>query len=284
MKKVNMERVKLCIFGFGPLALSSIMKLSESYDILSVITYPDMSDESLDKYCAEKRIKLFYNNPQKEISFFKNQFINCQSDILVSINYRYIIPKSIYSFFRYAINIHGSMLPKYRGRTPHVWAIINGENSTGITVHIIEEKVDSGPIIVQEKVSIGNDDSGYDLLMKFKGLYPVLIHKALDKLLRNGKLLGQNESKATYFGKRIPEMGYIDTDQQTKKILNFIRAQRKPYPGAYYYDSQGNKIVIHRVRVLGQVKGNSSKLERINDRIVLHCRYNTLEIIDFEWK
>ena len=147
-----------------------------------------------------------------------------------------------------ALNIHGSLLTKYRGRTPHVWAIINNELETGITAHLIEEGSDTGDIIEQIKINIDCYDTGADILNKFNDHYLDLLNLVLTKA-RLGKLTfrKQRNECATYYGKRTADDGKINWNWQKERIFNWIRAQASPYPGAFTYYN-GNKIIIDKIK------------------------------------
>jgi methionyl-tRNA formyltransferase len=147
----------------------------------------------------------------------------------------------------YAINFHGSLLPKYRGRTPHVWAIINGEKETGVTAHLMTGEVDDGDIVKQVVIPIEQNDTGASVLKRFEGVYIRLIDDVLTAI--ENKTIScqpQDASKATYFGKRTPADGLIDWNWQKERINNWVRAQAAPYPGAFtYYEDQ--KVIIHGI-------------------------------------
>src|SRR5690606_30041161 len=107
-------------------------------------------------------------------------------EILISINYLFLIESDIINSSKgLAFNIHGSLLPKYRGRTPHVWAIINGEVFTGITAHIIDKRCDSGDILEQIKIPIALDDTGGSILKKYEVEYLPLIEKVILNFAQN---------------------------------------------------------------------------------------------------
>jgi methionyl-tRNA formyltransferase len=143
-----------------------------------------------------------------------------------------------------AFNIHGSLLPKYRGRTPHVWSIINNEKLTGITAHLIDVGCDTGDIIEQCQIKIKSNDTGASILKKFENKYYDLVESVLSKIITNQLVtVPQDNSKATYFGKRTPVDGLIDWAWHRERIYNWVRAQAFPYPGAFtYYLS--NKVII----------------------------------------
>jgi len=239
------QKLNIALLASGNLGTLVLHTLLESKYTLSVVFTDKKSDEILNT-CLSNNIPLFIGNPRQGKA---TEFINKHKiDVVASINYLFLIEKDIISWPRkMAFNIHGSLLPKYRGRTPHVWAIINNEQYTGITVHQIDEGCDTGAIIRQEKVEIKHEDTGADILKKFEQLYPVLTLETL-AIIANGtqELIIQDNSKATYFGKRTPEDGRINWSWHKERIRNWIRAQAHPYPGAFtYYEAQ--KFIIDKV-------------------------------------
>jgi methionyl-tRNA formyltransferase len=145
------------------------------------------------------------------------------------------------------VNVHGSLLPRYRGRTPHVWAIINGEKQTGVTLHILDENCDTGDIISQVSVEITWEDTGASLLRKFEELYIPIIRSVISDA-ESGKITSkkQDNSKASFFRKRTPEDGQINWEWQRERIYNWVRAQAFPYPGAFTYFNN-SKIIIDKI-------------------------------------
>ncbi len=270
--------------GYGKLALECLKKLEdEGYIVKFIFTHSDQSESGLDTYAIKKSYEFTYSDSRKKLDFFKDSLKKYKNAILISINYRYILPKELFGLFVNAINIHGSLLPKYRGRTPHVWSIINGEEMAGISCHLIDEGVDTGKIIRQIEVEIENQDTGYSLLKKYEKKYPELLINSLEDLNNNKELKVQDESQATYFGKRISEMGYIDFYQPFKKINNFIRAQASPYPGAYYFLSDGRKIIINKIKISNEnILINIGQVKNINSKKYTRCLDELLEIVDFE--
>ena len=147
----------------------------------------------------------------------------------------------------FSINLHGSLLPKYRGRTPHVWSIINGEKETGITAHLMEKGCDTGDIILQKRIPITSQITGAKILHEFERIYPEMVLDILKKINQNGIIrIKQDEEKATWFGKRTPEDGRINWDWQKERIHNWVRAQAFPYPGAFT-KLDDKKVIIDKV-------------------------------------
>jgi methionyl-tRNA formyltransferase len=271
--------------GFGKLGKDCVQRLiAEGYNISFILTHKELDSNSVDTFAKEQNIKFSYKDARKYMNDIKEEIAELNFEYLISVNYRYIIPKEIFEIPRYAMNIHGSLLPKYGGRTPHVWSIINGEEFSGITSHIIEETVDTGKIIEQIPVRINSDDTGYSLLKKYEELYPELLINSLEKLADNKPLIKQNEQEASFFGKRTPDMGYIDFYKNGNEIINFVRAQANPYPGAYYFLKNGNKIIINRLIVEESISYDIpvGVINNLNDKYYVKCKDNILQIVDYK--
>jgi methionyl-tRNA formyltransferase len=230
----------------GKLGLIAIKIIKDSSNNLSFVM-TDRNSESIVEFCTACKIPLFVGNPRNNNAILFISDKKC--DILLSVNYLFLIKRNIIDLPKeYAINIHGSLLPKYRGRTPHVWAIINNERYTGITAHIISEKCDAGDIIFQEKIIIKKNDTGNDILKKYEKLYPQIITRIICSVKNKTiKLKKQNEKLASYFPKRTPEDGFINWDWQKERIFNWVRALSYPYPGSFTF-YKGRKIIINKVQ------------------------------------
>ncbi|MBI2354291.1 MAG: formyltransferase [Deltaproteobacteria bacterium] len=143
-----------------------------------------------------------------------------------------------------ALNLHGSWLPKYRGRVPVNWAVINGETETGATLHYMVEKPDAGDIVDQEKVEIAFSDTAHDVFHKVTDAAVAVIARAWP-LLRDGKgaRTPMDLSAGSYFGGRKPADGLIDWTKGAVEIYNLVRGVTHPYPGAFTFIG-GKKVVI----------------------------------------
>lgn len=261
----------------GTLGFSILKHIDRNYNIRFVLT--DSKSNSIISYAKKRNIPIFAGNPRngKGFHFIKS----IEVDIIASINYLFLIEKDIIEHPEIiAFNIHGSLLPKYRGRTPHVWAIINGEQQTGITAHIIDADCDTGNIIHQIVVDIEADDTGTDILNKFTELYIPLFDKVLLDVNNNTLTTRvQDNSKATYFGKRTPADGEIDWNWSKERIRNWVRAQSYPYPGAFTF-LDGKKVIIdkvsttetneHTLKKSGEIVSTDSKVKiKVNDGLII---------------
>ncbi|MDA3799598.1 MAG: methionyl-tRNA formyltransferase, partial [Kiritimatiellae bacterium] len=206
----------------------------------------DKKSLNIIEFCTKEKMPIFIGCPRGGNA--KDFISDFQIDVLLSINYLFLIEADIYNYPKqYAINFHGSLLPKYRGRTPHVWAIINGEKQTGITAHIITKGCDAGDIVFQKVIRINENDTGADILTKYEKQYPIIVNKVLENM-KNNKLKGmpQDLSKGSFFGKRTPEDGKIDWNWQKERIKNWVRAQAFPYPGAFSLIND-KRIIINKI-------------------------------------
>lgn len=233
------------ILSSGNLGLDTLKQMKFKYNIGFVLT--DSKSHGIIDFCNENRIPFFKGNPRDGAAY---AFIkSIQVDVIASINYLFLINKDIINHSnKLTFNIHGSLLPKYRGRTPHVWAIINNEKVTGITAHIIDEGCDTGDVISQIAVPIAENDTGNDILEKYKSQYFNLVSEVISKCHENVlNIEKQTEENATYFGKRTPEDGQIVWDWHKERIRNWIRAQASPYPGAFTF-FEGKKIIVDQAK------------------------------------
>jgi methionyl-tRNA formyltransferase len=155
-------------------------------------------------------------------------------DLLLAVSWRYLVPPAVYRRARLgAFVLHDSLLPRYRGFAPTVWAILNGETETGATLCEMAGPVDAGAIIAQERVPIGPDDTITGVLPRVTEAYLRLLERTLPALLcGDAPRTPQDEAQASYTCKRLPEDNRIDWREPTATIYNLIRATTRPYPGA----------------------------------------------------
>jgi methionyl-tRNA formyltransferase len=238
--------MKIGILASGKLGYKTVYSLFEQ-GILFSFLFTDKNSLDLISFASENGIPFYIGSPRRqEALVFLQKFK--PTDLIISINYLFLLDEPFIKYPTYGcVNIHGSLLPKYRGRTPHVWAIINNEKIVGITVHYIDGGCDSGNILLQETVNIENQFTGGDILDEFEIRYPNLILKTI-RLFEEGRPEGttQNTDRATYFGKRTPEDGRIDWTWQKERIYNWVRAQADPYPGAFTFYNR-TKIIVDSI-------------------------------------
>lgn len=161
-------------------------------------------------------------------------------DFIFSFYYRNMIPKKILDIPQNAaLNLHGSLLPKFRGRAPVNWVLVAGESETGVTLHEMVEKPDAGHIVAQKRVEIVFEDDAYTLYMKMTDAARQLMKETLPKLADGSFARIPQTGPSSYFGGRKPEDGLIAWQQNATTLYNLVRAVTHPYPGAFTY--LGNK-------------------------------------------
>jgi methionyl-tRNA formyltransferase len=178
---------------------------------------------------------------------------NLQPDFLLAIGWYYMLPKKIIALAKQGGGgIHASLLPKYRGNAPLVWQMINGEKKSGVSFFYFSDGVDDGDIINQQTFEISEDDTIKEVLEKTKTASLKALEVAMPKLAAGtNDRIPQDHSEATTFPKRSPEDGLINWEWTPAKIKNFIRAQTKPYPGAFTYIND-KKVIIWNADVLNK--------------------------------
>jgi methionyl-tRNA formyltransferase len=197
-----------------------------------------------------------------------------QPDFLFSFYYRAMLRVPLLALpSRGALNMHGSLLPKYRGRVPVNWAIIHGETETGATLHYMTAKPDDGDIVAQTAVPILPDDTAKEVFDKVTVAAEITLHEALPGLVAGtAPRRPQDASRASYFGGRKPEDGIIDWSKSVTEIHNLVRAVAPPYPGARTV-LDGRPARILSTRVIDPVAAPTSapSLSIEENRIVAHC-------------
>ena len=170
-----------------------------------------------------------------------------EPDLLFSFYYRQMLAAELLAIpTRGALNMHGSLLPRYRGRVPVNWAVIQGERETGATLHYMVEKPDAGDIVVQQAVPILPDDTAFDVFNKVTVAAEMALDRILPPLLAGtAPRVPQDLTHGSYFGGRKPEDGRIDWRRSAAEIHNLIRGVAPPYPGAFS-DVGGRRIRVLR--------------------------------------
>jgi methionyl-tRNA formyltransferase len=156
-------------------------------------------------------------------------------DFVFSFYYRHMLNSAWLALpKRGALNMHGSLLPKYRGRAPVHWAIIHGETVTGASLHYMLEKPDAGALVDQQSVPIGENDTALEVSMQVAETARQVLHRSLPKLIAGSASARPLDlAQGSYFGRRRPEDGRIDWNAGARAIHNLVRAVAPPFPGAF---------------------------------------------------
>ena len=257
---------------FGVPVLEALMK--DKKNIFQVITQPDrpggrgkrVLPPPIKKAAMAREVPIFQPENINEINFVE-KLIEFEADIILVVAYGQILSEKILNIPKIGcINIHGSLLPKYRGAAPINWAIINGEKETGITYICMNSKVDDGDMIAQFKIDILSDETFGELSNRLSWLSAKTVNKVLFDFQKGNLLpISQNRKMATYTRKMNKKDGEVNWKEKSEKIYNHIKGTI-PYPGAYTYLS-GRKIKITRSRLISNA-GDSEDSNNIPGAIV----------------
>ncbi|QXX84527.1 bifunctional UDP-4-amino-4-deoxy-L-arabinose formyltransferase/UDP-glucuronic acid oxidase ArnA [Providencia sp. R33] len=277
--------MKAIVFAYHDIGCVGLKALEKAgFDIQAVFTHTDDPNEnhfysSVARLSADMELPVFapenVNHP-----LWIERIREMKPDVIFSFYYRDMLSEELLAIApKGAFNLHGSLLPKYRGRAPINWALLNGESETGVTLHKMVAKADAGDIVAQEKVAITDTDTGLTLHAKVREAAEVLLDKTLP-LIEAGsyKTIAQDESQATYFGRRTAEDGQIDWNRSAKEINCLIRAVTEPYPGAFTYLG-ARKMVIWRARVLDDNQGKTAGTVLSNDPLRIACGQGAIEVV-----
>lgn len=208
-------------------------------------------------------------------------------DYIFSFYYRQMIPMSVLNLAKTApLNMHGSLLPKYRGRVPINWAVLHGETETGATLHVMAEKPDAGDIVAQQAVPIGPDETAGEVFAKVTTAAAETLAGVLPRLLKGEVPRRPNKlEEGSYFGGRKPEDGRIDWTQTAAQVYNLIRAVAPPYPSAFcdVTSQQGvERITINAARRLSTSFDLKPGIYRAASKVIGVCGDKmALELTDF---
>ncbi|MEE4074362.1 bifunctional UDP-4-amino-4-deoxy-L-arabinose formyltransferase/UDP-glucuronic acid oxidase ArnA [Pseudomonas viridiflava] len=247
--------IKAVVFAYHDIGCVGLQALLESgYQIAAVFTHADDPAEktffgSVAQLCAQHDIPVHAPEDPNHPLWIE-RVGKLDPDFIFSFYYRQLLSEPLLACAQKgAFNLHGSLLPRYRGRAPANWVLVNGERETGVTLHQMVKRADAGPIMAQQRVPISALDTALTLHGKLRKAAANLLSDALP-LLARGRLPGtpQDESQATCFGRRTPADGLIDWARPAAQLNNLIRAVTQPYPGAFCPVGE-HKLIVWSARV-----------------------------------
>lgn len=247
---------KIVLFAYSLVGHACLKALIEDGEnVVGVFTHPDAPDEP-QWFPSVAHLASDYSIPTIATEGPKDPLVlealqAMQPDLLLSVYYRKMIPGYILEIPRLGcFNMHGSLLPRYRGRAPINWALVHGETETGVTLHHMVKSADAGAIVDQEVVPIGPTDTAFDLTHKLGDAAVRVLLRQLPAL-KEGRASAtpQDDSKATYFGGRSAKDSEIDWYQSSLQIHNLIRAVPYPYfpPAFTHYKREKLEIRANRL-------------------------------------
>ena len=262
-----MEKLRVVYMGTPEFSVGPLKRLNETYDVVMVVTQPDkkigrkqeIKFSPVKEYAIENNIEVF--QPVKIREDYK-EVLDKNPDVIITCAYGQIIPKEILNYPKYrCINIHASLLPKYRGGAPIHHSIINGDEYTGISIMYMDEKMDSGDILYQKAIKIEDTDNVGTMFEKLSVLGSDMIIDSLPKIISGEiKPIKQNEAEVTYAFNISKEDEKIDFNNSSKDIFNKIRGLN-PFPVGY------SLLEGKRVKIFSSKVGNSNKDGKIGEII-----------------
>ena len=276
-----MKAVVLAYHNIGCIGIRKL--LDAGIEIAAVFTHKDNPNEntwfdSVAELCAEKGLDVFapedINHP-----IWEERIRQIQPDILFSFYYRQMVRQTILDIPSMGcMNLHGSLLPKYRGRVPINWAVIRGEKETGVTLHYMTASPDAGDVVAQRSFAIEENDTAMDVHRHAAQEAGKLLEEVLPKIKAGtASRIPQNPADATYFHGRTPADGRILWNDSAENIRNLIRGVTRPYPGAFGFLSE-KKIIIWKATVINQAHSARPGTVLAIKPLTVACGENALRI------
>ena len=246
-----MGPMKTVVFAYHDMGLTGLMALKRAgFEIVAIFSHDDDPEEncwfgSVPAWAKGNNIPLFCP-VDVNLPAWRQKIVALAPEVIFSFYYRNLLsPEILATPTGGAFNLHGSLLPRYRGRCPVNWVLVNGEEETGVTLHRMVGKADAGDIVAQKTVPIAFTDTARSLYGKLCREAALLLDETLP-LIKAGNPPGypQDLAAGSYCGGRTPADGRIDWHWPALRIYNLIRAVTDPYPGAFAFTPQGERMLI----------------------------------------
>ncbi len=271
---------RVVVFAYSEVGVRCVRELvSQGVDIALLFTHEDDPGESQwfgsVKQLAEKHGIRVETPDDPNTAHWVEEGRRAAPDFLFSFYYRYMLKAPWLAVpSRGALNMHGSLLPKYRGRAPIHWAIIRGESVTGASLHYMLEKPDAGALVDSQAVPILENDNALQVSQKVAYAAQQVLHRSLPALISGtAAALPLDLSRGSYYGRRRPEDGRINWRQTAREVHNLVRAVAPPFPGAFT-EVNGCRLAVLETRVDDQPAhhaGNGPCLYAADDAWYADC-------------
>ncbi|MFD7548828.1 methionyl-tRNA formyltransferase [Streptomyces sp. NPDC059578] len=271
--------MRVVMFGYQTWGHRTLQALLDSeHDVVLVVTHPKSEhayekiwSDSVADLAAEHDVPVVIRNRPDDEELLQ-RLKEAEPDIIVANNWRTWIPPQIYALPRHGtLNVHDSLLPKYAGFSPLIWALINGEQEVGVTAHMMDETLDAGDIVDQRAVTVEPTDTATDLFHKTVDLIAPVTIGALD-LIASGQteFTRQDRSQASFFHKRAEEDIRIDWSWPADALERLVRAQSAPYPSSFTFHRGKRLEVLSAVVSQGRYGGTPGRVfYREGDGVVI---------------
>ncbi|MCY0939907.1 methionyl-tRNA formyltransferase [Streptomyces antarcticus] len=261
--------MRVVMFGYQTWGHRTLQALLDSeHDVVMVLTHPK-SEHAYEKIWSDSVADLaeehgvpvvIRNRPDDEELFTRLK--ESDPDIIVANNWRTYIPSRIFDLPRHGtLNVHDSLLPKYAGFSPLIWALINGESEVGVTAHMMDDELDAGDIVLQQSVAVGPTDTATDLFHKTVDLIGPVTVGALARIAAGeSDFTKQDRSQASFFHKRAEEDIRIDWNWPADVLERLVRAQSAPYPSAFTFHKGKRLEIVSAVVSQGRYGGTPGRI------------------------
>jgi methionyl-tRNA formyltransferase len=243
--------MRVVVFGYGELGAAAVDAARAAGARVAALVLPSNRDgpdvELARGHARLRRLPVLTQPARKQAGPFVEQLRGLEADLLVVWSYSMILPPAVLDAARLGgVNVHGGLLPEYRGGHVMQWAIINGEAETGVTLHHLDEGIDTGPVIARARFPIGAEDDALSVRRRLKAAGERLLARWLAAVADgSAPRVPQDEARARYYRLRTPEDGRIDWSSPGAAIANLVRALVAPWPGAFTF-IRGKKLVVRR--------------------------------------
>lgn len=279
--------MRLIFFGSSNFSIPVLEALVQNHEVLAVITQPDrpkgrglkVQPTPVKEWAKKRGLNVF--GPEKLEGEFIKALLAFMPEAIVVASYGKLIPKSILDLPPFGcLNVHPSLLPKLRGAAPIQWAILKGKKETGVTIFIMDEGLDSGPILLQRKTAIGEEETAPELERRLSELGASLTIEALE-LLKKGEIkpVPQRDEEACYAPKLSREIGLIDWSNPSKKIKDMVRGL-EPWPCAYTF-YKGKTLKVWKA-FYKEGKGEPGEVIGLREGIEVACGEGVLVIKELQ--
>lgn len=283
--------MKVIFMGTPDFAVPTLEKLVENkYEVVAVVTQPDKPknrgmqlQESPVKEVAKKyNIPVLQPKKVRGDMEFLEKIKSFNADVSVVVAFGQILPKEVLYATKYgSINVHGSLLPKYRGAAPIQWSVINGDETAGVTTMYMDEGLDTGDMILKAEVKIGEEETAGELYERLKVIGADLLIKTLIEVENGTATREKQPSDFSYAPMLSKETGKIDWNKTSREIDCLVRGV-SPWPGAYT-ELNGKKFKVHKVKVL-ELKGEAGSIIEASDKngLIIGTQDGAIELVEIQ--
>lgn len=293
----DQKKLSIVFMGTPEFAVTILDKLYiEGYDIKAVVTATDkpagrgrqIQESDVKKYAVEKNLNLLQPKSLKDESFH-NELIQLNADLFVVVAFR-MLPKSVWSIPKEGtINLHGSLLPQYRGAAPINWAVINGDKKTGVTTFFINEKIDTGDLLLQKEMKIGENETAGEV-------HDRMMHLGANTVLETVEMIALNKVKAIPQNTEDIELNsapkifkadcLLNFDLPIKVLHDFIRGM-SPFPTAWFHikkkgQEKAKMFKVYKAEVQSEQTNNHVSIEEKEKELLLKTKHGTLNLLTIQ--